>query len=79
MNAELRLGEPVLLVLCGQPTLRRRIRLGAFAALEQRIALRYHLQGMSASETGDYIRASPGARGTERPAVLRRRQLAHTQ
>ena len=47
--------SPFSLVLCGQPTLRRRIRLGAFAALEQRIALRYHLQGMSASETGEYI------------------------
>ena len=55
MNAELDSVSPFSLVLCGQPTLRRRIRLGAFAALEQRIALRYHLQGMSASETGDYI------------------------
>lgn len=27
----------------GQPTLRRRIRLGAFAALDQRIALRYSM------------------------------------
>ena len=55
MNAELDSVSPFSLVLCGQPTLRRRIRLGAFAALEQRIALRYHLQGMSASETGEYI------------------------
>ena len=54
-SAELDSVSPFSLVLCGQPTLRRRIRLGAFAALEQRIALRYHLQGMSASETGEYI------------------------
>ena len=77
MNAELDSVSPFSLVLCGQPTLRRRIRLGAFAALEQRIALRYHLQGMSASETGDYI-AHHLALAGQQPAVLRRRQLAHT-
>ena len=55
MNAELDSVSPFSLVLCGQPTLRRRIRLGAFAALDQRIALRYHLQGMSATETGEYL------------------------
>jgi type II secretory pathway predicted ATPase ExeA len=55
MNAELDSVSPFSLVLCGQPTLRRRIRLGAFAALDQRIALRYHLQGMSANETGEYL------------------------
>ena len=42
-------------LLLGQPTLRRRIRLGAFAALDQRIALRYALDGMDAQETGEYI------------------------
>ncbi len=55
MPAEVDSQSPFALVLCGQPTLRRRIRLGAFAALEQRIALRYHLGGMSAQETGGYI------------------------
>ncbi len=54
-NAELDSVSPFALILCGQPTLRRRIRLGAFAALDQRIALRYHLGGMTAPETGDYI------------------------
>lgn len=42
-------------LLLGQPILRRRIRLGAFAALHQRIALRYVLEGMDATETGAYI------------------------
>ncbi len=55
MNQDLDSVSPFALVLCGQPTLRRRIRLGTFAALDQRIALRYHLQGMTAKETGDYI------------------------
>jgi type II secretory pathway predicted ATPase ExeA len=39
----------------GQPTLRRRIRLGTFAALNQRIALRYVLDGMDRDETGAYV------------------------
>lgn len=42
-------------ILIGQPTLTRRIRLGAFAALDQRIALRYQLAAMTAEETADYI------------------------
>lgn len=55
MNQDLDSVSPFALVLCGQPMLRRRIRLGAFAALDQRIALRYHLQGMTGKETGEYI------------------------
>jgi type II secretory pathway predicted ATPase ExeA len=42
-------------LLLGQPTLRRRIKLGAFAALDQRITLRYGLPGMTEPETRDYL------------------------
>ena len=42
-------------VLLGQPTLRKRIRLGTYAALNQRVALRYVLEGMDREETGRYI------------------------
>jgi len=42
-------------LLVGQPTLRRRIRLGAFAALDQRVALRYSMSGMDAKETASYV------------------------
>ena len=42
-------------LVLGQPTLRRRVRLGAYAALNQRIALRYVIEGMSKDETGAYI------------------------
>jgi type II secretory pathway predicted ATPase ExeA len=42
-------------LLVGQPTLRRRIKLGAFAALDQRIGLRYAMPGMDAAETGAYV------------------------
>lgn len=47
--------SPMSLLLVGQPTLRRRIKLGQFAALDQRIALRYALSGMDRHETGNYI------------------------
>jgi len=42
-------------VLLGQPGLRRRIRLGTYAALNQRIGLRYVVEPMGADETGGYI------------------------
>ncbi len=46
---------PFACLLVGQPTLRRRIRLGAFAALDQRVALRYSMAGMDHGETADYV------------------------
>jgi type II secretory pathway predicted ATPase ExeA len=42
-------------LLVGQPTLRRRIKLGTFAALDQRIALRYAMPPMTPTETTSYI------------------------
>jgi type II secretory pathway predicted ATPase ExeA len=46
---------PFCLVLLGQPTLRRRLRQGAFTALDQRIAVRYAIAGLSAKETQSYV------------------------
>ncbi len=46
---------PFCLLLLGQPTLRRRLRQGTFAALDQRIAVRYSLAGLDATETQGYI------------------------
>ena len=43
-------------LLIGQPTLRRKIKLGALAALDQRIAVRYHMNGMTLEETTGYLR-----------------------
>lgn len=54
-NAEMDSRSPFACLLVGQPTLRRRIKLGTFAALDQRIALRYAMPGMTAEETGTYI------------------------
>jgi len=43
-------------LLIGQPTLRRKIKLGVLAALDQRIAVRYHMTGMTLEETAGYLR-----------------------
>lgn len=55
-NADMDARSPLACLLIGQPTLRRRIKLGALAALDQRIALRYHLSGMDLAETAGYVK-----------------------
>jgi type II secretory pathway predicted ATPase ExeA len=47
---------PFAAIMIGQPTLRRMIKLGVLAALDQRIAVRYQMNGMTPAETGGYIR-----------------------
>ena len=49
-NAELDSHSPFACLLVGQPTLRRRIKLGTFAALDQRIALSHRAQADSIFE-----------------------------
>jgi type II secretory pathway predicted ATPase ExeA len=48
--------SPFACLLVGQPTLRRKIKLGILAALDQRIALRYALAPMTGTETADYVK-----------------------
>lgn len=48
--------SPFACLLAGQPTLRRKIKLGVLAALDQRIAIRYHMTGMTSEETAGYLR-----------------------
>ena len=55
-NHDMDSGAPFAALLVGQPTLRHRLRLGVLAALDQRIAVRYALPGMSPADTADYIR-----------------------
>ena len=54
-NHDLDSGCPLACLLIGQPTLRRRIKLGILAALDQRIAVRYTMPGMTPEETASYI------------------------
>jgi type II secretory pathway predicted ATPase ExeA len=46
---------PFCLLLLGQPTLRHRLRQGTFAALDQRIAVRYTIGGLTTAETTSYV------------------------
>ena len=55
LNSELDSKSPFACLLIGQPTLRRRIKLGMFAALDQRIALRFAMPPLAPPETGSYI------------------------
>jgi type II secretory pathway predicted ATPase ExeA len=54
-NSEMDSVAPFAGLLLGQPTLRRRIKLGSFAALDQRIMIRYALPGMTEHETKEYL------------------------
>ena len=55
-NHELDTESPFATVLLGQPTLATKMKLGALAALEQRITVRRHMTGMTGEETAGYIR-----------------------
>jgi type II secretory pathway predicted ATPase ExeA len=55
-NHEMDSTSPFACLLIGQPTLRRQMRLGVLAALDQRILLRYTMTGMTPAETAGYIR-----------------------
>lgn len=55
-SADMDSRSPAAIVLVGQPTLRRRLRQGVLAAIDQRITLRVHLEGMDLLETASYVR-----------------------
>ena len=61
-NAEMDSQSPFALLLVGQPTLARQLRLGVFAALDQRIATRYQLAPMDLAEARRQPRRAPRAR-----------------
>ncbi len=48
--------SPFACLLVGQPTLRRHIKFGELAALDQRIAVRYQMTGMALEETANYVK-----------------------
>ena len=58
-NNDLDSRSPLTILLIGQPTLRRRLRVGDMAALDQRVQLRYHIPApaLTAAETSGYLRA----------------------
>ena len=54
-NASMDSRSAMACLLIGQPSLRRQVKLGMFAALDQRIALRCTIAPMEPSETDSYI------------------------
>lgn len=54
-------------VLLGQPSLRRTIRRGTYAALDQRIAVRYHLEPLTGAQTAGYIAGHLAVAGRSDP------------
>jgi type II secretory pathway predicted ATPase ExeA len=55
-NQNMDAASPFAGVLVGQPTLLRQLRMGVFAALDQRIATRYTLSPMDLGECSSYLR-----------------------
>jgi type II secretory pathway predicted ATPase ExeA len=55
-NAEMDSRSPFAGILLGQPSLSRQLRLGVFAALDQRIATRYHIGPMDLGDATAYLR-----------------------
>jgi type II secretory pathway predicted ATPase ExeA len=54
-NAEMDSLNPFALLLVGQPALARQLRLGVFAALDQRISMRYQISSMDLGESVQYL------------------------
>ena len=60
---------PCAVLLVGQPTLARQLRMGIFAALDQRIAVRYQLVPMDLGESVTYLRHHLALAGRTDPLI----------
>jgi type II secretory pathway predicted ATPase ExeA len=68
-NAEMDSASPFTGILAGQPTLNRQLRLGMFAALDQRIATRFTIKPMDLAESAAYLRHHLKLAGREEPLL----------
>ena len=59
--------SPFAGILVGQPTLNRQLRMGMFAALDQRIATRFSIKPMDLAESASYLRHHLTLAGREEP------------
>ena len=66
-NAEMDSASPFAAILAGQPTLNRQLRLGMFAALDQRIATRFTIKPMDLPESAAYLKHHLALAGREEP------------
>lgn len=68
-NADLDSASPFAGILLGQPTLASRLRQGIFAALDQRISVRYTIGGMDLAESIAYLRHHLAIAGRNDPLI----------
>ena len=66
-NAEMDSASPFAGILAGQPTLNRQLRMGVFAALDQRIATRFTIKPMDLAESAAYLRHHLALAGRDEP------------
>jgi hypothetical protein len=64
-NCEMDSASPFAGILAGQPTLNRQLRMGMFAALDQRIATRFTIKPMDLAESAAYLRHHLALAGRE--------------
>ncbi|MHB2023828.1 MAG: ExeA family protein [Mycobacteriales bacterium] len=66
-NAEMDSASAFAGILLGQPTLNRQLRMGVFAALDQRIATRFSVAAMDIGESAGYLRHHLHLAGRDEP------------
>jgi type II secretory pathway predicted ATPase ExeA len=81
-NSQMDSASPFAGILVGQPTLSRQLRMGMFAALDQRIATRFTIKAMDIGESAAYLRHHMALAGREEPlfaddAVARLHRVAN--
>lgn len=67
LNFEMDLRSGFPLILCGQPDLRKILKLRKFEPISQRIKMQYHLVGLAKEELSNYIKARLKELDLERP------------
>lgn len=68
-NSEMDSASPFAGLLVGQPTLAQRLRQGVFAALDQRISVRFSIPGMDLAESVAYLRHHLALAGRTDPLI----------
>jgi type II secretory pathway predicted ATPase ExeA len=66
-NSDMDSTSPFAGILIGQPTLNRQLRMGVFAALDQRIATRFVIKPMDLVESATYLRHHLSLAGRHEP------------
>ena len=66
-NSEMDSASPFAGILVGQPTLNRQLRMGIFAALDQRIATRFNIKAMDLGESAHYLAHHLALAGRDEP------------